>query len=331
MKILFSADWHIKLGQKNVPKEWALARYREFFKQLHDLEKTVDLHIIGGDIFDRSPSLEELNLFFEYLQAPECDIVFFDGNHEASRKNQTFLEDINIPFDVFSQYSGKTITGVFKPESLGNLVSSNSTALDEAVILPYTYLHRKEWGSLVDNAKVLFTHVRGAIPPHVQPEVDLTKFDKYKVVFAGDLHSHSNTQRNIVYPGSPMTISFHRNEVENGVLVIDSDDWSWEWVKLQLPQLIKKTVSSPEEMVPTNYNHTIYELEGDLESLSKVGANDLLDKKIVKRSSEASLLLDPEMTIEAELQEYLEFILELPPEKIKKVMKAFSDYRNVEV
>jgi len=53
--------------------------------------------------------------------------------------------------------------------------------------------------------------------PHVKPEVDLDRFEDFPVVFAGDLHAHSNTQRNIVYPGSPMTTSFHRKEVSDRV------------------------------------------------------------------------------------------------------------------
>ena len=48
--ILFTADWHLKLGQKNVPIAWACTRYKLFFQQLHDVieENNVDLHIIGG-------------------------------------------------------------------------------------------------------------------------------------------------------------------------------------------------------------------------------------------------------------------------------------------
>ena len=45
--ILFTADWHIKLGQKNVPREWALNRYKMFFEQVHSLEEC-NMHIIGG-------------------------------------------------------------------------------------------------------------------------------------------------------------------------------------------------------------------------------------------------------------------------------------------
>ena len=33
--ILFTADWHIKLGQKNVPMAWACARYDLFFETVH--------------------------------------------------------------------------------------------------------------------------------------------------------------------------------------------------------------------------------------------------------------------------------------------------------
>jgi DNA repair exonuclease len=58
-KILFTADWHIKLGQKNVPIGWAKNRYRMFFDQVNEASKDVGLHIIGGDLFDRLPSLED--------------------------------------------------------------------------------------------------------------------------------------------------------------------------------------------------------------------------------------------------------------------------------
>ena len=69
--ILFTADIHIKLGQKNVPKAWAIARYNEFFKQVNEVSKLTDMHIIGGDIFDRVPNMEELALYFQFVES--CD------------------------------------------------------------------------------------------------------------------------------------------------------------------------------------------------------------------------------------------------------------------
>ena len=193
-------------------------------------------------------------------------------------------------------------------------------------VLPYADLHKKNAIDHFNKDKPLFTHVRGEIPPHVKPEINLTLLEDFPVVFAGDLHAHSNTQGNIVYPGSPMTTSFHRNEVETGYLLIDSEDWSWNWYKFELPQLLRKTVSTPEEMIPSDYHHTIYELEGDIQDLSKVKNSELLDKKVVKRSSEATLLLGKNMSIAEELSEYLEYILELPLDKRVSILGTYNDY-----
>jgi hypothetical protein len=79
-------------------------------------------------------------------------------------------------------------------------------------------------------------------------------------------------------------------------------------------------------MIATDYDHTIYELEGDLSELSSVKNVELLDKKVVKRQTETSLYLNKNMTIEEELVEYLTYILEIPNEKISKIVSAFNDY-----
>ena len=68
MVVLFTADWHLKLGQKNVPLKWAKNRYYKFFDQIRKIEKEVDLHIIGGDLFDRLPSMTELELYFAFIK-----------------------------------------------------------------------------------------------------------------------------------------------------------------------------------------------------------------------------------------------------------------------
>ena len=144
-------------------------------------------------------------------------------------------------------------------------------------------------------------------------------------VFSGDLHSHENTQRNIIYPGSPMTTSFHRNIVKTGYLLID-DTWEWTWHQFDLPQLLRKTVVSEDEMVQTDFHHTIYEIEGDVSDLSNIKNSELLDKKVIKRKTEATLVLDKEMSMEEELNEYLSYILELNEDKVKNILGVFSDY-----
>jgi len=311
--ILFTADWHIKLGQKNVPTSWALNRYNKFFKEVHNLESECNMHIIGGDLFDRLPTMEELQLYFSFIADVRIPTLIYDGNHEATKKNKTFFSHL------------KEVSRKINP--LVQIVDISYIDNDLGFgVLPYADLHKKTSIEHFNTRMPLFTHVRGEIPPHVKPEVDLSRFEDFPVVFAGDLHAHSNTQRNIVYPGSPMTTSFHRQRVSTGYLLINEVDWSWQWEPFDLPQLIRKTVHSPEDMVATEYDHTIYEIEGDIQELAAVKNSELLDKKVVKRSSEASLIIKKDMSVEEELSEYLYQILEISDDQIDSILGTFSDY-----
>lgn len=307
MKILFSADWHIKLNTKGIPNEWAINRYNLLFKEIYKLEKQVDLHIIGGDIFDRLPNMQELELFFEFVGGCKVRTIIFAGNHEALKKSTTFLSHL------------KTATN-----SINSLVSivDDFYSEDNWDIIPYNKL-KEPWPKLTGN--ILFTHVRAEIPPHVKPEIDLSLLDRWAKVYAGDLHSHSNSQRNIIYPGSPVTTSFHRTKTDTGVIVLDTETLTEGWVKLEVPQLIRKTIQVGEELVAGDYDLIVYEVEGSVEELHKIGDSELLDKKISKRFTNATLNLTPEMSMLDELREYLVNVLNIPEVSIPEILKEYAD------
>lgn len=311
MKVLFTADIHIRIGQKNIPREWAIKQFECVFSEINRIytENNCELEVHGGDIFDKVPTMEELCLYIQYLwQNPTRPRVIYDGNHEATKKGDTFLKYIvpMVPKD----------TEVFtEPYHLCSKIQ----------IIPYTNIHKLK--DIPKTANILFTHVRGNIPPHVKAEVDLNLFDKWEVVFAGDLHAHSNTQRNIIYPGSPRTVTFHRTNVQLGVITFDVDNPSdWKWHKIKVPQLIRKTIDNPKDMIKTDFDHTIYELTGNLMELSKIDKDsDLLDKKIIQREQPASLDLT-NMTINEELEKYLTDIVKLQKQEVKEVMEIFNAY-----
>jgi len=309
MKQLIIADLHIKLNQKNVPIDWAKNRYNEFIGKISELTEQVDKCLILGDTFDRIPTLEELNVYFDLVSNLNCETYFIDGNHEASKKGKTFLS-LLAPITTAMNHRVTVVTDI-KEYSWGSL-------------LPYCKLKEKGIFDTLNKTKPLYTHVRGEIPPHVKPEIDLELLKDFPIVYAGDLHSHSNSQANIVYPGSPMTTSFHRSEVDTGYIIADGVNYSWH--SFNLPQLIRKTVQNPNDMIPTSPDHTIYELEGDIGELSSVKNSDLLDKKLVKRSSESSLILTKQMTVEQELYEYLVYILEIPENVAEELVGEFHDY-----
>ena len=307
--ILFTADWHLKLGQKNVPMPWACSRFELFFEEIRKIEKYAEMHIIGGDLFDRVPTMDELTLYFDFIKDVSIPTYIFDGNHEATKKNKTFFSNLKRATQDVNELV---------------IIIDETTEFEWGTILPYCDLHKKGSIEACNPEKLLFTHVRGEIPPHVTPEVDLNRFEPFPTVFAGDLHAHSNTQGNIVYPGSPMTTSFHRDIVKTGYIQLLNANY-WEWAEFELPQLLRKTITSEEEMIATDYHHTIYEIEGDVADLATVKNSELLDKKVVKRSTEATLNLK-NMTIDEELIEYLSAILNLTDDKIKNIMAVFNDH-----
>jgi hypothetical protein len=310
MKLLFTADLHIKLGQKNVPIDWARDRYHKLFQQLSYHSGQAALTVIGGDIFDKVPSMEELELYFYMLEHLNSPSVIYSGNHEAVKKNTTFLTNLKR-------------ASVFMNNKYKVTVIDDFATIMGIDFIPYNKL-KEPWPDTL-KSNILCTHVRGEIPPHVKSEIDLTLLDSWQVVLAGDLHSYTNSQRNILYPGSPLTTSFHRNTVDTGIILLDTVSLEHEWIKLELPQLIRKTIQVGEPMPATDYHHTIYEVEGDMASLSGLEDSELLDKKVSKRVSDTSLILSAEMSLLEEVKEYLLYILELDDATVESVLKELQD------
>ena len=308
MKVLFTADIHIKLGQKNVPIDWARNRYNLLWKELESLQNKADLFIIGGDVFDKLPSMDELEIYFDLISHCTIPTIIYSGNHEAVKKSTTFMSNLARATNLMS--------------SKRNVIVIDDYYSDYGIeFVPYNKLKDFETANpWPEGGNILCTHVRGEIPPHVTPEVNLDIFNNWNVVLAGDLHSYENCQRNIVYPGSPITTSFHRDVVQTGIILLDSETLKHEWIRLELPQLIRKTVAANDPKPSTTYHHTIYQVEGDIQELGELEDSELIDKKVIKRSSDVQLMLDNNMTLIEEVKEYLQYILELPQETIDKAI-----------
>lgn len=316
MKLLFTADIHIKLNQKNVPVEWAKNRFQMFIDQLAEMQESADCVVFGGDIFDRLPSMDEVELYFDLVASMNKPTIIIPGNHEMLKKDTTFLTYL------------KKSTSRLNPQ-VTILDEIRADHVDGGIdFIPYNRL--KAWAEHPEDynfrGNICISHFRGEIPPHVKPEVNLDLFNRWKVVLAGDLHSYENSQRNILYPGSPYTTSFHRNTVETGAILLDTKTLEHTWLKFNLPQLLKKTITAGEQAVATDYHHTVYEVEGDLQDLSTLADNELIDKKVVKRSQDAQLILDPQLTLAEEVREYLTYILELSEDNIDQVLHEFFNY-----
>ena len=140
------------------------------------------------------------------------------------------------------------------------------------------------------------------------------------------MHAYSNSQRNILYPGSPVSTSFHRTPIKNGVIIFDTETLEHDWIDLELPQLIRKTVSNIDDAIPTDFDHTIYEIEGNIAELGNIDtAGEHIDKMVVKKDTEKSLDLEGK-TIEEELALYLREVLQFNTEQVTNVVSTFHEY-----
>jgi DNA repair exonuclease SbcCD nuclease subunit len=313
MKILFTADVHIKLGQKNVPVEWSRNRFRLFCEQFSEMQHSADLVIVGGDVFDRLPTMDEVELYFDFVESFHKPTLIYPGNHEMLKKDSTFLTNL------------KKSTHRLNPlvSLVDDYYENASFSLD---VIPYNKLKDYEKHGRQFSGRILCTHVRGEIPPHVKPEVDLDIFASWDVVLAGDLHSYENSQRNILYPGSPYTTSFHRSRVDTGAILLDASSLEHTWLKFNLPQLIKRTIAADETPVATDFDHTVYEVQGDMQELGELADSELIATKVLKRDTDSALMLDAEMTLNQEVREYVTYILELPETTVDKVLQEMQNH-----
>lgn len=267
----------------------------------HDVDKVV----IAGDLLDvAKPTVDELGLMLDFLHAIKQPKLVIPGNHEMVTKKKDCYLSLTAQLDelydteVVREFDSTTIPGV-------DLIPYN------VINDPFTAVN-----------PLAITHVRGEIPPHVVPEIDLDVFNDYKYVFAGDLHSYTNCQRNILYPGSPFTTSFHRkpsNKGTTGIFLVDTETHEYEWIQLDLPELLRYTVDNKNDMVKHDYHHVVYELEGELEDLADVQDSELLDKKVAKDVyTEAQLQLSEDADIVEEVKVYLTDIRDIEYERAQR-------------
>ena len=301
IKILHSADWHINLHKKKVPYEWQANRFRLFFEEIHKLEKDCDVHILAGDVFDRKPEADEVCLFLRFANSVTIPTYIIPGNHEATRKGKTFLEHFH------EQHAITNPNVVLITENKREEVRGQGFCF-----FPYGEMQTDNLPAY-EEGDVLVAHIRGEVPPHITPEYDFEKLRSWQLILLGDIHfNHRYLDYPAYYSGSPMNVTFDRDASKKyGVNVIDFIDHqnhSVDFKVLDLPKLVRKTVEVDDKLVEDTYHHTIYEVTGNLDELSKIKDSKLLDKKIAHKPNEDSKLDLKDKTIVEELSLYLEHI-----------------------
>lgn len=315
-KILCSADWHIILHKKKVPYAWQVNRFREMFRKLIALEQSCDVHIIAGDIFDKKPEPDEICLFLSYINSVTIPTYIIPGNHEATRKGESF-------FEYFTQENA------IKNENVTVFTRNGRASVGKAnfCFFPYGEMQNDNLPTYV-KGDILVTHIRGEVPPHISPEYDFSRLSPWRLCLLGDLHfNHRYGDTNCNYPGSPLNTTFDRDDTrEYGVDIYDfNSDRTYvkRFHNLNLPKLVRRTILAGEPMPTDAKNHVIYEVKGSLDELAKIENTELLDKKMVEKPADDSTLDLKGKTIYEELEIYLGHI------KVTDIETVMNEYRSI--
>jgi len=301
MKILHVADLHINLHKKKIPYEWQTNRFRLLFDKLLELEQSCDVTVLAGDIFDKKPEPDEICLFLSYANSVTRPTLAIPGNHEASTKGNTFLEHfetehaINNPNFMLRTRNDRIVVGNqgFQLFPYGEMQIGTIPA--------YT------------PGDILIAHIRGEVPPHITAEFDFDRISMWPLTLIGDLHfQHRYKDYHIYYSGSPLNTTFDRDDSRtygvNIINYIDAKNYSVEFIDLELPKLIRRTVEAGTELKADSFHHVVYEVTGTIDKLSKIENHELLDKKIAEKPSETSTLDLTDKSLREELDLYLKFI-----------------------
>ena len=321
MKILHSADWHILLHKKKVPYKWQVNRFKTMFRKLLALEQQCDVHIISGDVFDKKPEPDEVCLFLSYINSVNIPTYIIPGNHEATKKGETFLEHFTLE---------NAITN-----SNVHLITKNKRVQEGSAFFqffPYGEMQIDNLPTKKHEKDILVTHIRGEVPPHITPEYDFEKLRPWNLILLGDLHfAHKYLDYPAYYPGSPLNVTFDRDDKRkygiNIITVYTSKEFTFkvDFIDLKLPKLLRKTISVNDDMKSDSINYIIYEVTGSIDELSKIENSELLDKKIASQPIENSKLNLKNKSLIEELELYLNFI------KIKNTEEILKDYKELSI
>lgn len=320
LNILVSADWHINLHKKKVKYDWSVNRFKQFFSHIYELEQSHDIHIIAGDIFDKKPEPDEICLFLDYINSVKIPTYIIPGNHEATKKGHSFL-------DHFCEHQA-----ISNP--LVNLYTKNTRIVikdQQFYFFPYGEVETKNLLS-PSKEEILVSHIRGEVPPHITEEFEFERLRPWNLILLGDLHFyHRHKDFNAWYPGSPMNTTFDRNKDRDyGVLSIEFHsitDYKVNFINLDLPKLIRKTVSTKDEMKPDKKDFVMYEITGSLDELASVENSELLDKKIAVKETKGATLNLHNLSLVEELEQYLQF---KQVDNVEGVVDAFKELGIVE-
>jgi exonuclease SbcD len=257
MRILHTSDWHIG---KKIYDQSRMDEYSQFLNWLLAIiiEKRIDILLVSGDVFDSSiPPAEATDLYYRFLydlhQHTDAHAVLIAGNHDsavrlAAPRDFLKMADIHVVGSirnadcvVFMDIGGQTVAFAAVPylnegdilehvsfekeiersmryrEALKNIYVECMAAMqgaDLCILMGHYFIQ----GSVTSDSERL-VQIGGIQSVHTE---DLPHDVDY--IALGHLHRPQQIPGNscpIIYPGSPLPLSFKEAGYDKKVFLID--------------------------------------------------------------------------------------------------------------
>lgn len=197
MRLLITGDWHLR---KNKPRcrldeDWISFQRNQLNQIAQESAARKCPVLITGDIFNTAIVAEEIvNLFLEFCQLMNNDVLFVAGNHDLPNHsmNNVNTSSIGILFNVMALGTTKLVSlDKYRKEVSYAHFGQEITKHGKEILV----LHRLTYPSLK------------AIPPNAMastPAELLEEFPGYNYIFTGDCHipfHYEKKGRHVINPG----------------------------------------------------------------------------------------------------------------------------------
>ena len=260
MKLLHTSDWHLGMSFRGRSS----AEDQEYFtEQICSIikERKIDAVIISGDVFDRNLASGEAVALYDRIMTRivgemNTPVLSVAGNHDSAERLSQCHEllkksglyvagSLSEDFMTFESDDAQIFLIPWftteKARSVFHERTSEINSLEDAWIVVASKIKAK---FKCDKKHILVTHAfivnaetsvsDRAAEVGFATAVGKAVFDGFDYVALGHIHKHQDIGENIAYCGTPMPYSFGKEEKqEKGIIVIDTDDMTKEFVTLK--------------------------------------------------------------------------------------------------
>ncbi len=270
MRILHTSDWHLGLSLNNTS---LLEEQRHFIGRLLEIvdEEKIDVVIVAGDVFDNAVSNADAIALYNEAMTQLCiekkvPVLVCAGNHDGAARLAScgaLLEKAGLYIAGSIRDGLKTVLikdtafhllPFFSIEEVRFLYPDEEIKSYDAAMRVLMENEKKEKGKNVLVAHCFVTGAQVSDSDHSAMVgganmVGWDAFQGFDYVALGHLHRAQDVAKGVRYSGAPVKYSFGEANAQKSVTVIDTEDFSYREVPLEMCHDVRVIKGAYEEIL----------------------------------------------------------------------------------